>query len=495
MSKKHKRGSGQAGVYTSLDQHRRKGSELLSPLLGITGLKQVSWLDERLPDMLWCAVLITHFERETVLDLFREIAVIGRGRFVRGVDFSLSQTGLTRLPNDLAEQIVGTICEPPEARELLRALLLLDDLPARELWERAIGQEPYLTDWEVLAEAVAQTLDHQSVQATDCRWAAVLFKVLGGQHHLRSEDEVKALFLYPEAEDELGGFVRTTEGQENPLSPNTVRPVWVKSFWDQCLRDTPCEPIQLLKERPGPGPNTLISNLERVRAELVAHADASVSTTDVDARYDTVFGFGAYCLDLAGELLRNDVGSQILGRIGLRALLECHITLAYLAHRDDPEVWLAYRQYGSGQAKLAFLKADTDVIEPEFLDRRVLHMIANEDRWQEFLPINLGHWEKTNLRVMSEKTAVKDIYDRYYPWTSAFVHGNWAAVRNVEFDMCANPLHRLHRLLREAPAPLDHIARDACILADLVLSIVDQLYPTFSGRIAGEIGDMGSRNE
>ena len=35
-------------------------------------------------------------------------------------------------------------------------------------------------------------------------------------------------------------------------------------------------------------------------------------------------------------------------------------------------------------------------MKTESLERR-----ANEDMWQEFLPINLGNWEKTNLRAMS----------------------------------------------------------------------------------------------
>lgn len=479
-------GANQPHLYTGLDLHKRQGSNLVPPLLQIAGLKQVSWMHERLPDMLWCAILIAHFEREIVLDLFRDIAVMGKDRFVRGVKFSLGHVGISQLPSDLAEQVLEAVCEPPETREVLRALLLLEDLPARELWEQAIDQDPYLTDWEVLAEAVGQTLNQSSQEATDCRWAEVLFKVFGGQVHLRSQREVEALFRYPENEEGLGGLIRMMEGQENPLSPNTLRPLWVRSFWDQCLRDTPCEAVQTLEAAPVLEFEGLVGVVEAIRSELVRHADISMTTTDIDAKHDAVFGIAAYCLDLVRELLQMDARLGILGRTGLRTLLESYVTLAYLAHRDDLDTWLAYRNYGSGQAKLAFLKADVDTEKASFVDQQVLRMIANEDRWQEMLPINLAHWEKTNLRTMAEKAAVKDVYDRFYPWTSAFVHGNWAAIRNTEFDVCANPLHRLHRLVRDVTAPSDDVLPDGCILADLVLDIVDRLYPKFPSRLLGE---------
>lgn len=489
MSKKRKgkgQGTGNSSIrpFAQLNQHQRQGNVLVPPALTIPNLKQTSWLNDRLPDMLWCGLLLAHFEREAVLDLVRQVATLAKGRFESGRDFSLSHTGIANLPGDLGRQIVELVCEDPEPRAELRSLLLLDRLPAKELWSSAIGCAPEPEDWHKLEASVAVMLNHQSQEATDCRWAHVLFKVLGGQMHLRTVDEARELYFYPDQETELSGRIRAMEGAENPFSPPVERNAWSEAFWDQCLRDTKCEAMGIPGAHDQLIAGTTASLVGKTREDLRQHAAATCATTSVDARHKGTFGIAAYSLDLIRELLQIGISSKIIARTGLRALLEAYITLAYLAHRDESDLWLQYRNYGAGQAKLAFLKLDELSDDAMSIDPAVLRFIANEDRWQEFVPINLGHWEKTNLRVMSDQAGVKGEYDRYYPWTSSFTHGNWAAVRNAEYDICANPLHRLHRLLRGEPAVLDDVIPDACRIADLVLNLVDRLYPGFASRIS-----------
>jgi hypothetical protein len=44
--------------------------------------------------------------------------------------------------------------------------------------------------------------------------------------------------------------------------------------------------------------------------------------------------------------------------MGLRTVLECYVTLAYLMKKNDEALWRSFRVYGAGQGKLAFLKID-----------------------------------------------------------------------------------------------------------------------------------------
>ncbi len=99
------------------------------------------------------------------------------------------------------------------------------------------------------------------------------------------------------------------------------------------------------------------------------------------------------------------------------------------------------------------------------------------------MSIDLKHWAATDPRKLSEDSGVKPDYDRFYPWTSAFNQGNWAAVRNSCFDLCINPLHRLHRRLRSDTAVLGDVIGDACELVDKTLDTVDSLYPGFTQRV------------
>lgn len=52
---------------------------------------------------------------------------------------------------------------------------------------------------------------------------------------------------------------------------------------------------------------------------------------------------------------------------------------------------------------------------PEFVDGKLLEVLASEDRWQEYVTIDVGPSEGLNLRERSDKAGRKDDYDRYDP--------------------------------------------------------------------------------
>ena len=71
------------------------------------------------------------------------------------------------------------------------------------------------------------------------------------------------------------------------------------------------------------------------------------------------------------------------------------------------------RDLGLGQAKLAILKFD-EMAEnkPSFVSASVLETLSNEDFFQEYVQIELGHWCGLDLRKMAEDSRTKDDYDK-----------------------------------------------------------------------------------
>jgi uncharacterized protein DUF5677 len=120
---------------------------------------------------------------------------------------------------------------------------------------------------------------------------------------------------------------------------------------------------------------------------------------------------------------------------------------------------------------------------------------------QEFTKIELGNWAGKDLRKMSEEIGLKNIYDKYYGWPSSFVHGQWAAVRNSAFDLCLNPLHRLHRLPGALLGNMEDVAADGIKLTNLLLDLVNEAYPSFRPRLraskspADSAGGDGAGND
>ena len=294
-------------------------------------------------------------------------------------------------------------------------------------------------------------------------------------------------FSYPNHEDPcmMGGSIRASE---TALSiPNSKPTEWVEKFWNECLNKTSCFPLNTNFTIGGLSTGTTMEQLGKVHNLLFQHVHETQATSGIDSRHDTVLGIGLYCLGLLQELLRVGNCSSISARASLRTIVECYITLTYLVKKNNAELWQSYRVYGAGQAKLAFLKLDESTDEPNYVDIQTLEQVANEDMWQEFLNIDLGHWDNTNLRQMSIEAGVKDIYDRFYDWTSTFAHGHWGAIRDTVFDTCGNPLHRLHRIPRQSSRALPDVVPDACELVDKVLEIVSQLYPDFPHRVTLKI--------
>jgi hypothetical protein len=154
-----------------------------------------------------------------------------------------------------------------------------------------------------------------------------------------------------------------------------------------------------------------------------------------------------------------------------------------LIHKNDSDTWRSYRVFGAGQAKLQYLKLDEATEDTSYVDIETLIELANEDLWEEYLPIELGHWANSNLRDLSIGAGVKNVYDEFYAWTSTYAHGHWGAMRDSVYVTCGNPLHRLHRIPRETPKNPPDVIPDACRLMDRLLSLIDSYYPSFSERV------------
>jgi hypothetical protein len=471
--------------YSGIDAHKRQKKVLVPPLMAIPGIALKSWVNDRLPEMLWSALLISRMGRERALECFRKVAALVPELPAEERTVQPTLSGFAALEEGILREFLSAICADAENKNALRPLLLFDDLPAKQEWATAIGLAPISEDWQSLKPAVIAILDHQSQEATDCRWLRVLFHALSGKLHLPTKEHAREILEYPTfgLQQKVRPTIRSMEGMLDHL-PKPAS-LWPQSFWKQCLRDTPCDARHTLEAEWVPLVVTTGRRIREAREALARHEKSCLDTTDIDAKHDATFGFGGYALAILDELISMGNSTAILGRIGLRTLFECFVTLLHLKGRDDPALWMAYRQYGSGQAKLAFLKLDDAAATavPSSVNPEILLQLANEDKWLEFVSIDLGHWAATDLRKLSEDSGVKSDYDRIYPWTSAFTHGNWAAVRNSCFDLCINPLHRLHRRLRSDTADLGDVVADACDLVDKILDTIDSLYPGFTQRV------------
>ena len=465
---------------TSISGHKKVGKQLLPPYLA-AGIRPdfISWTNDRLPEMLWALLIIDSLPRGYALSQFIQLFNFISDHDSKEELYDFSLTGIANLHEPLRSSVVEFIATPPGAAQALSDLLLFDSLPAREVWAKYLPV-PEL-DWNRLMQAIGTALWHQSQVATDCRWVRLIPFATAGKVSISSHltDLVEALANYPNNYEEAASRVRATEGGLSHLSLSDT--AWPKAFWNELWEKTPCMTFNREYTQPSFEKTITHQSVSDLRKELKYHWAETLSTTAVDAKHDGIFGIAFYCLRILDEMMGIGVGTSILGRVGLRTIIEARINLKHLIDEDSPELWQQWRSYGTGQAKLNALRFEELFERPSFIDVASIEAIAFEDIGPDFQSVNLGSWSGVDLRKLSEKTGLKDTYDQHYSWASEYSHGMWGAIRESCYQVCANPLHRLHRYPERSP--LRDTVDDAVTLIDEILQHIDEVFPSFSKRL------------
>lgn len=467
-----------------LDDHQRQGKKLTPPMMRTRNQVLSSWLDDALPDMLWAVILTAHLKRQDYLDLFRKVVRAGKEGLKDYEGSFISHSGFSILSDADFKVVAAPLIGRTDVKDLLSALLLFDGLPDRLHWEPHLAVPDPDKHWEIIASAVFGAFDHQSEKATDCRWLKVLYAMVTGKITV-PEEKAQEWLNYPNQ-----GDMRSVRPSIRALEmtfrfPDFLQHIpdgWNEVFWIEGWEKTQCISIETTK------PNIDVSRIgtkpfAEAYAKVVEHCHLTLKSSGIDPRHDGAFGLVLYGLYLAMEISKDTKAFRGEARITLRSLVEACLTLKYLSHKDDSSIWKQYRNYGAGQSKLSFLKHITADSVPDYVNIEDLERHASADMWMEFQEIDLGAWSNKNLRRMAEGAGVKEVYDRYYDWPSGFVHANWSAVRDTVFEMCGNPLHRLHRVASFPRLNMNDTVVDAGKLVNLMLDELNKLYPTFKPRI------------
>jgi hypothetical protein len=213
---------------TSLSDHRRLKKELRPPLADIDAT-HTSWLNDRMPDMLWAVLAVGTWERNRALTFFRHVITF----VAEHPDASdITLTGIGALPVDIRHAVIDHMCRWDAAvPTLLRPLLLFPELPGMSEWQNCLDATAAPVDWNRLAGSLPRVFDHQSQEATDCRWVKFLCQVVAGKVHFPIEmrAEVEELRLYPHRGDmrSVRPMIRAAEMAFDATSKRS----WPDYFW------------------------------------------------------------------------------------------------------------------------------------------------------------------------------------------------------------------------------------------------------------------------
>ncbi len=254
---------------------------------------------------------------------------------------------------------------------------------------------------------------------------------------------------------------------------------WSNDFWAVNFASTDC----LIPEPTNEGDDYSVLDYERFidhhRQRLIAIRIANEEHLP-NVKLDILTGAGLFALKILEELKDSPATSGILGRSAVRTLTELVINITYLREKNDHELWNNFYFHGQGEAKKIFLKYMRGQTKPAFIELADIWLIANENRYMEFLDINLGDWDDANLRKRATEVNLKNFYDLYYDWPSNYTHGTWAAIRREVYIPCQNPLHKFHLLpASEVPNDYSSVLSESLRLTRFILGNVYEAYPDF----------------
>jgi hypothetical protein len=466
---------------TPLREHIKdsKRQALVPPMMNLP-LTTISWDRELLPEMLWTAALMTPDWPD------RGEHHRGLGALMGILDESICVDGMissfSLVPKEQRAQARRLLRDERALPDgFLNAISLYPDGPAAWLAEDWLAEHEAdeAAAVEYLKELVTRMKDGRDSYTAQLRLSVLGRRVIAkklffGSHlefldivpkyprDLATEDEKR------KAESMIRAAFLAGMGLQDEAAERTLE--WARIFWRTNWKLSKCEVTEHDQDdeeaefEPNPEPiptpwevrNHFVTALEDLE-QCLREAQEQITPDLYDPVADEVkLGLASRQVRLMRRYLE-DPGNWTVERSSLiiRPMIDTRIVAAWLARKDDPALYQAYKEYGQGKLKLLKLQfaehieglGETDTESEDYL--RALHARVNEDRDEEFQTISLkASFTDRSIRQMAEDVGLKHLYSLVYAPLSGESHGDWGSVRWHDLHACSNPLHRNHRIGR-----------------------------------------------
>ena len=410
-------------------------------------MKLSSWSIERMPEYLWLGLILLYYGRGKGFEKAGQILLEISKRIPSLQHPKLSM--ILNLPN-CDQKIVYEIIINRINKKVLTPLTVLYRNSSYPLFNQFFYDSQLSVEMrlDILSKAVKLYYPPQANEATDLRFLALSSLLFSGKLHGPQElSKTFQEYPYTDHKDEKMRIyrpsIRAMEQSSIFIEGNTA---FYKKFWRDIGMITSCNPM-IIKFGKNKGEfKALISSGQKV-LEYVLFSNKEKSLSD--DKFNVIIGSTNYALKIFIEIVNNSLGDKILGRHGLRTIIEIYIMLKYLLKKESekPNIWEEYKLYGIGKYKLILLKArEANLDKSSHLIPPIIDALVNEIKWEEFTDIDLKYFDKQGIREKSIEVGEKELYDLYYDYDSNFSHGLWGAIRESTMLPCNKATHMYHSI-------------------------------------------------
>lgn len=434
---------------STLKQHKIKKGVIQPPLNTLPNMKPSPWHKDRLPEYLWLGLILIAYEDrtegiETVGKILKGITEINK-ELVRP-----RLSDIFALDDELQEKIYLLVCDIVNYEILSPLTVVYRDKDYNIFNKYFYDEKQTIRDrLQTLSDAIKIYYNHQSHESTDLRFCALSLSIFQGKMRFSSSMEhIKDTFInypYTSHDNEIMRIyrpsIRSMEISDMMISPNRA---FLDNFWKEVSMKIECEPKAFKYNASKINHEDTLSRIDKVLQYInIMNKEQCI----FEEKYDVIMGSTSYILKIFNEIVSNNLGNGILGRNGLRTIIEVYITIKYLLKVEDeePNIWKMYKIYGIGKYKLPLLKEREGKVSssPHFFSEHIDALI-NEDQFEEFLDVDTRYFDKKTIKSKFEEVDEYDFYHLSYEYDTNFVHGFWGAVRESSMYQCQKASHQYH---------------------------------------------------
>lgn len=472
--------------YSKLKDHKLKKGRVITPFNDALGDKLTlnSWALDRLPEYLWLALIMNHYGRSDGFGKTGQI-LFNISRMANDI-LAPRISLLLALPTELQRNIYAMMCEQINPNVLAPLTVLFR--------ERTQPFSEYFFNPEISIQERIKTIEevlrlyspHQSNEATDIRYLSLRLQLFNGRiviaKGLDATAEALKNYPYTPHDDEkmrlYRPLIRSMEGADYFGTDKQ----FVKDFWREIGMITQCR--------------TMCVQFEKESEELIKFIETYISDTkDIlkfvlssnkeqllsDSKFAVLVGSVSYSVKILSELVENNLGERIIGRLGIRIIIEIYIMMKYLLSHEseNPNIWFEYQLYGISKYKLVLLKAReySSLTKDNHMAVPLMEAIVNEKRMEEFIDIDLRYFDQQGIREKSIQVGEKELYDLFYDYDSSFAHGLWGAIRESSMLVCDNPAHKFHNVPDiDSYQMLPGVLKDCLKIMKRLIGLISDIY-------------------
>ena len=434
---------------SGISDHKKRKGALVTPFNDGLNFKFSSWAKERMPEYLWLGLILKYYGRKLGIEKAGSI-FFGISR--SGVSLPAPRLSMIFALSDDNQKTIYKIISKHIEKDVLTPLTLIYKSRFQPLFNEYFFISHITVEEKIqsLSEAVKVYFPHQSNEATDLRFLSLSFLLFNGKIVVSTEAKgtLEALKEYPytDHDDEKMRWYRPAiRSTEIAMIFEAYNTEFAYKFWRELGMITPCNLIKIEFTENMTDYKEFTMDCRKV-LEYIFYSNKEKSL--MDDKFDVIIGSVNYALKIFDEINDKALGNSILGRHGIRTIIEVYIMLKYLLKREaaQPKIWEEYKLYGISKYKLVLLKArESDTLdETSHFSQSVVDALVNEIIWEEFINVDFNYFDKQGIRDKSIDVGEKELYDLFYDYDSSFSHGMWGAVRESSMLHCNSADHQFH---------------------------------------------------